>query len=197
MQVRGRWSGHASQRARQLAILRGAGQVFAETGYDYAGMDAIALAAGVSKVTVYAHFHDKARLFEAVMDYWLNELPTPALTVAPDSGLREQLSVVVRELRHQVEHPAERAITRTLERSVLAPPSALSKRWEQRHLPYQRYLEAVLAHRCRCESPALAARQFLLLVLGSLKTPPDADDEAMAALDVFLRAYPECHGTAG
>lgn len=188
----GRWSGDASRQSRRLAILHGAGQVFAEAGYDRAGMDAIALAAGVSKVTVYAHFRDKAGLYEAVMEHWLDELPAPVLAPRADAGLREQLSEVVRELQRQAAHPAALAIARTLARSAQAPPLEHSERWRQRHEPYQRHLEKLLARHCGCDDPALAARQFLMLVGGGLE--PSAavpGEEAMAALEVFLRAYPE------
>ncbi|MEV6816424.1 TetR/AcrR family transcriptional regulator [Micromonospora sp. NPDC051296] len=48
------------------AILDAALAEFLEHGYVAAGMDRIAARAGVSKVTVYAHFADKRTLFEAV-----------------------------------------------------------------------------------------------------------------------------------
>ena len=197
MTTGGRWSGSASRHSRQLAILRGAGHVFAEVGYDHAGMDAIALAAGVSKVTVYAHFHDKAGLFEALMEHWLSELPVPTFILGDDVGLREQLLEVVSELRRQAAHPAAQAIAQTRARSVLAPPLAHAQRWEQRHQPYQQHLEALLTRHCRCKQPALAARQFLTLILDSLQPSATGDtDETIAAIDAFVRAYPEQHSPA-
>lgn len=53
---------------KRRAILDAALDVFLENGFVGAGMDDIASAAGVSKVTVYHHFMDKQGLFVAVME---------------------------------------------------------------------------------------------------------------------------------
>ena len=59
--------------ARQLspektaAILEGATRIFLEEGYAGTTMDRVAAAAGVSKPTIYSHFHDKEGLFNALM----------------------------------------------------------------------------------------------------------------------------------
>lgn len=49
------------------AILDGAMQEFLVHGYAATSMDKIAAAAGVSKATVYSHFHDKVGLFTALI----------------------------------------------------------------------------------------------------------------------------------
>jgi AcrR family transcriptional regulator len=51
--------------AKRRQILAGARHVFGELGFERASVDVIALRAGVSKATVYSHFHDKKRLFVA------------------------------------------------------------------------------------------------------------------------------------
>ncbi len=48
------------------AIFRAAMREFLDQGYVAANMDRIAAAAGVSKATVYSHFHDKGGLFTAL-----------------------------------------------------------------------------------------------------------------------------------
>ena len=54
---------------KRAAILAAAKQLFPEQGFDGTSMDAIATAAGVSKLTVYSHFTDKEGLFvEAIRD---------------------------------------------------------------------------------------------------------------------------------
>ena len=52
---------------KRVAILDAATRVFLSAGYGSASMDAIARHAGVSKQTIYAHFGDKASLFEAIV----------------------------------------------------------------------------------------------------------------------------------
>lgn len=52
---------------KRRAILRGALTVFARDGYSRASIDAIAAEAQVSTRTIYNHFHDKAELFQTVI----------------------------------------------------------------------------------------------------------------------------------
>lgn len=55
----------ASPKRRQ--ILAGAREVFRETGFERTSVDQIAARAGVSKATVYNHFHDKKALYVAYL----------------------------------------------------------------------------------------------------------------------------------
>ena len=52
---------------KTAAILEGATRIFLADGYAGTTMDRVAAAAGVSKPTVYSHFHDKEGLFNALM----------------------------------------------------------------------------------------------------------------------------------
>lgn len=53
--------------AKTEAILDGAMQEFLANGFAATSMDRVAAAAGVSKATVYSHFHDKMGLFTALI----------------------------------------------------------------------------------------------------------------------------------
>jgi AcrR family transcriptional regulator len=53
--------------AKRRQIIDGARGVFLSRGFDAASMNDIARAAGVSKGTLYVYFHDKERLFEAIV----------------------------------------------------------------------------------------------------------------------------------
>ncbi len=53
--------------ARDVRLLDVATRLFMERGFDGTSIDAVAEAAGVSKPTVYAHYHDKRDLFAAVL----------------------------------------------------------------------------------------------------------------------------------
>ncbi|WP_327286874.1 TetR/AcrR family transcriptional regulator [Streptomyces sp. NBC_01198] len=63
-------------------ILHTAKDVFLETGFERASMDALAARASTSKRTLYAHFESKDKLFLAVVDLvrelYLDRLRTPA-----------------------------------------------------------------------------------------------------------------------
>lgn len=82
---------------KTAAILSGAMQVFLEQGYVGTTMDRVAAAAGVSKPTVYSHFHDKETLFNALIEqcvqktHWAT-LPPEMLhpsAVPPETVLRQ------------------------------------------------------------------------------------------------------------
>jgi TetR/AcrR family transcriptional repressor of mexJK operon len=52
---------------KRASIVGGAKEVFLGSGFEGASMDAIAAAAGVSKMTVYRYFHGKEELFAGVI----------------------------------------------------------------------------------------------------------------------------------
>ncbi len=86
---------------KSAAILEGAMQVFLEQGYVGTTMDRVAAASGVSKPTVYSHFHDKETLFNALIEqcvkktHWATlppEMLQPSLhpsAVPPEKVLRQ------------------------------------------------------------------------------------------------------------
>jgi TetR/AcrR family transcriptional repressor of mexJK operon len=93
-------TGLRAERKRR-AIVAAAREIFVRDGYD-AGVDLIADAAGVSKVTIYNHFGSKEQLFTEVVreafDQALGgaaELSLTSLTGPED--LRERLAAVARE----------------------------------------------------------------------------------------------------
>lgn len=55
------------------AILKAAGIVFAENGYEATSLEAIAAEAGVTKATVYYHFDSKEAIYGAVLTRYLVE----------------------------------------------------------------------------------------------------------------------------
>lgn len=59
--------GRPKDLGKRQAILDAATEIFLARGFAGASMDAVAEAAGVSKVTVYAHFADKDDLFSAMI----------------------------------------------------------------------------------------------------------------------------------
>jgi TetR/AcrR family transcriptional regulator, mexJK operon transcriptional repressor len=82
---------------KRAAILKAAQELFPSKGYDAVSMDAIAQAAGVSKLTLYSHFTDKDALFvEAVGEFCEHQLPHQAFEFHPDMGVREALLVIAR-----------------------------------------------------------------------------------------------------
>ncbi|KAM3091600.1 TetR/AcrR family transcriptional regulator [Phormidesmis sp. 146-35] len=58
---------------KTAAILEGAMRVFLKQGYVGTTMDRVAIAAGVSKPTLYSHFQDKEGLFNALTAQWVQK----------------------------------------------------------------------------------------------------------------------------
>ena len=87
---------------REQLILRVAGQVFAEGGYDRASMDRIAERVGVSKPMLYAYFGSKEGLYVAYIERTGAELVQRLLDADRD-GSRGRLRAVIGEFLAFVE----------------------------------------------------------------------------------------------
>jgi AcrR family transcriptional regulator len=92
-------------------ILTGARAAFAELGFERATVDDIAARAGVSKATVYNHFHDKRALFIATFD-------------AAAEGMRAELKAVLAEPSNELERTLQRVGERII--SIFVSPAALA-----------------------------------------------------------------------
>lgn len=84
----------AAEDAKEAAIISAARKTFLERGFDAASMDAIALAAGVSKRTVYNRFRSKEDLFAAAILHTCQRLlpldiETIEANLPPEAFLRE------------------------------------------------------------------------------------------------------------
>jgi len=77
---------------KRRAIARAATRIFLARGFQGASMDAIARAAGVSKLTLYSHFGDKDRLFQEIVRARCDAYNRPEsydalLALSPRAGL--------------------------------------------------------------------------------------------------------------
>lgn len=97
--------------AKRSQILTGARDAFIELGFERATVDDIAARAGVSKATVYNHFHDKRALFSATF-------------AAAADHLRDELRAVLSEPSSDLERTLQRAGERIL--SIFVSPNALA-----------------------------------------------------------------------
>lgn len=83
-------SGRPKDIAKREAIITAARALFASQPFDLVTMEAVAARAGVSKMTVYSHFHDKETLFETIV-LATSEQMIAALAKPRAGGLRQQL----------------------------------------------------------------------------------------------------------
>nr|WP_042198714.1 TetR/AcrR family transcriptional regulator [Kibdelosporangium sp. MJ126-NF4]CEL23508.1 Transcriptional regulator, TetR family [Kibdelosporangium sp. MJ126-NF4]CTQ89122.1 Transcriptional regulator, TetR family [Kibdelosporangium sp. MJ126-NF4] len=105
-------TGKRAERSRQ-AIVTAARELFIRDGFD-AGMDQIAAAAGVSKVTVYNHFGSKEELFTEVIGQAMGEAHETMAEVrarlADTGDIREALLHTARALVAAATDPTRMAL---------------------------------------------------------------------------------------
>lgn len=185
---RARWYRHRQQQRSE--IIRAAGNVFSECGYDRASMRMVAEMAELAKPNLYAYFRGKSVLLDAVVECWMAALPTPKLDYANGKTLRLHLTKASRELLRQARHPASIAFERMMARSSVVP-EIHCERWRQRYSVHLDFLQRVLADRCYANDAALAASQFVLLTVGDAtpELPVESDEHrAVAAIELFSRS---------
>jgi TetR/AcrR family transcriptional regulator, mexJK operon transcriptional repressor len=193
--------------ARDVRLLDVATRLFMERGFDGTSIDAVAEAAGVSKPTVYARYHDKRDLFAAVLRgrirKWLAPLSAAAEAQAVE-GSSKSVKTTLHELsRHLVAYtlaPEAGTLQRILSAQAVQFPDLAKLANEEGWLRMVRGVSAILRQsaargQIKVDDPELAADMFLNLVLGHPKrlalygiaTDPETEERhRKAAVDFFL-----------
>ncbi len=191
---------------KRQAVLGAAQELFLAQGYAATSMDAVAQAAGVSKLTVYSHFGDKEGLFRAAIESHCDAtLPHVAFEFQPAGDLREQLLGIARAFRALMFSPEAVALHRVLIAEV-QPDGELARafyaagpcRTIDEFAGFLRGAHA--AGRLEITDFSAAASQFFAMLKGEthlcrligLPSPHDAravDAQIAGVVDMFLRAY--------
>ncbi len=170
-------------------------------------MDAIAAAAGVSKLTVYSHFKDKESLFTEAVRARCTELMPPELFEIDLSGsLREQLAVIARAFFALIMSDESILLHRLLTSGVGSSTKLAQMFWEAGPLVIQGGFAEFLRREVEAgqlEVPDVprAASQFFCLLKGELHarllcgccgapfSQAEIDEHLQATVDLFVRAY--------
>jgi len=100
---------------KRAAILQAAKRLFTTQGFDGTSMDAIANAAGVSKLTVYSHYQDKERLFVAAVECVCQEqMPSEIFNADLKGPIRRRLLTIARAFFALITSEAAVAVHRTI-----------------------------------------------------------------------------------
>ena len=191
---------------KRAAILNVAKRLFTTQGFDGTSMDAIAAAAGVSKLTVYSHFQDKERLFAAAVECVCAEQMPAEIFMADLKGpIRKQLVTIAKAFFALITSDEAVAVHRTIVANARQSPKLAELFWEAGPKRTQRAFESFLRDEVQggtLEIPDLhrAATQFFCLLKGELHarmefgccgqvTEQEIDDHVDATVDFFLRAY--------
>jgi TetR/AcrR family transcriptional regulator, mexJK operon transcriptional repressor len=192
--------------ARDVRLLDVATRLFMERGFDGTSIDAVAEAAGVSKPTVYARYHDKRDLFAAVLRgrirRWLAPVSAAAEAEATETSPKSIKTTLHELSRHMVAYtlaPEAGALQRILSAQAIQFPE-LAKTANESWLRAVRGVSSILSQSAarghiKVDDPELAADMFINLVLGhpkrfalyGLATDPETEERhRKAAVDFFL-----------
>jgi AcrR family transcriptional regulator len=206
--ARAQGPGRPKDMEKRGAILAAAQKLFTRSGFEGTSMDAIAQAAGVSKLTVYSHFGDKDSLFREAAQTCCGELmPEQVFDFQSGSDVRVALGAIA--LAHS--RVLANAELSALFRAVLGDcgadgdPRLGRLVWEVGPGRAQQKIEhfltqAVAAGGLEIKDIPMAAGQFLALLRGDLPLrrlficanvceEADIRRNAEAAVEMFLRAY--------
>ena len=193
--------------ARDVRLLEVATHLFMERGFDGTSIDAVAEAAGISKPTVYARYHDKRDLFAAVLRKrirdWLAPLSAAAEAQATEAKPKSIKTTLHELSRHMIAYtlaPEAGACQRILSAQAAQFPELAKLANEEGWLRAVRGVSSILRQsaargQIRVDDAELAAHMFLNLVLGhskrltlySIPTEPETEERhRKAAVDFFL-----------
>lgn len=164
--------GRPKDMEKREAILDAAMRLFAERGLEGVPTEAIAAAAGVSKVTIYANFKDKSAILEAIVCRETERLSRKVAEIAQSDGsLSDRLTRVGLALMAMLSEPCHLALDRCLSMEALRSPD-LARRFFEAGPGHMRSLlagmldEAVAAKEITLGSTVTAAEDLLALWLG-------------------------------
>ncbi|MCW2267835.1 HTH-type transcriptional regulator AcrR [compost metagenome] len=198
--------GRPKDLVKRQAILEAAKQLFLTLGYASTSMDAVATAAGVSKLTVYSHFTDKETLFTAAISATCTAQLPELIFELPDGAPLEQVLLNI-GCGFQALISSEQSVqlTRLIMTLGTQDPKLSQIFFEAGPLRVLREMEALLRRvdqrgLLRIEHPDKAAEHFFCLLKGApnyrllLGYAPALDAEATQAhveevVRMFLNAY--------
>jgi len=206
MSVPRRVAGREEPVGKAETILAAAERAFLASGFGAVTMDAIAREAGVSKATVYAHFHGKEELFGAVIAH-LSERRFGGFSAdALDPlDIAASLTTIARRFLDLVLSPEAIALNRIIIGEVIRFPVLGQVFWAAGPERIRAQIEAFLRGAAEAGSLAisdarLAAEQFVVLARGEIhlrslmRLEDPADPAALgaaaaSAVATFLRAF--------
>lgn len=191
---------------KRQQILDGARKAFQELGYERASVDVIASRTGVSKATLYNHFHDKSALFVACFEQGSNQM---------QADLEALFAETSDDLETALQAAGERMLAKFLSREAVALyrsaldgfrlPEIGKMLYERGPRVTHELIAAALSRWAargllRVDDPYYAAVQFVNLCHGDVMmrlhlgvlqeaSPEDVRATVRRAVQTFLRAF--------
>jgi TetR/AcrR family transcriptional repressor of mexJK operon len=197
--------GRPKDSTKREAIVAAARSLFASEPFDLVTMEAVAMQACVSKMTVYSHFHDKETLFETIVAATADQMIGSLSAPESDDGLRERLIAVGTAFLGVILGSDICRMAHTLPLALRANRKLADRFYAAGPGRVRDALAAIIAAAAErgelaVDDPDRAADDLVSLWEGSmpakiafglagLNTPEEIRQRALRGTDVFLRAY--------
>lgn len=194
--------GRPKDPAKRRAILDAAKGLFLSGGFAGTSMDAVAAAAGVSKLTVYSHFSDKSTLFSAAIGAKCeSQMPLPMFALEKGDSIEAVLKRIGTAFLAMVDGEDSIRLMRLLCAVAPREPEMAELFFEagprrtlgQMECLLQRAVELELL---RLEDPAAAAEHFFSMLMGCRNTQvligcsePPTEAEIRERVDKVVRFF--------
>lgn len=193
-----------SDAAKRRAIIEAAAGSFFDVGFAATSIEQVAALAGVSKVTIYNHFHDKRSLFAASVERECEKMRDTFRLDTPKSGnLAQRLTAIGEAMVAFLSRPEmvqfERRIAAETEQEPEVGLAFLKAGPHRMKAAFTMLLQAMQdAGEVDIADHALAAEQFASMCKGmgdldrrfGLPRDPERDRQRIAgAVEVFCAAY--------
>ena len=186
---------------KQLAILDAAAEVLAERGFN-ASIEEVARRAGVSKQTIYNHYHSKTELVRVLVERRRNELTATLDDAPPDQSVEITLARYATGILEAMLSPSALQMLRMAITGSTEMPELGRAIYEAGIGAASRRLADYLSSRTELdiENPKRAADVFVGMATGRLQTrllmgvesgfePGQVPARAAEAAQRFVRAY--------
>ncbi len=194
----------SGRESKREAILDAAHKVFLEVGFGATSMDAIAVAAKVSKQTVYNHFGSKEELFAAMIRNVCDRMLTVFEEAAKSGKPEDTLRAIARQIVKKVLEPDRLALYRLLIAESQRFPELGHIFYESGPQVTRKYLADYFTEQnargtMHVANPAITADQFFGLLsgcypkaqlsIGPVPSPEYIEAYVENAVSMFMSAY--------
>jgi AcrR family transcriptional regulator len=178
--------------------------LFLEHGYEGTSMNAIARAAGTTKVSLYARFPSKDVMFNAVVAWALGRSDWPVAEPEPPDldDLEGALTAIAHAALRRALHPAMVKVSRLAIAQADRFPDLARRTHATAGSPRQHLVAELLRRHAAtgaivADEPDILAQHFITMVAGGparlasfgiAHTPESQDHHTRVAIDLFLRA---------
>jgi TetR/AcrR family transcriptional regulator, mexJK operon transcriptional repressor len=198
--------GRPKDMAKRQAILEAAKTLFLSNGYASTSMDAVAVEAGVSKLTVYSHFTDKETLFSAaVIAKCEEQLPVMYFELPDGMPVEKVLLNIARGFHVLINSDESVNLHRLMMTSGSQDPKLSQIFFEAGPQRMLQGMERLLSKidqsgALNIDKPLTAAEHFFCLLKGTANfrllygcggqlSADDAEEHVQEVVGLFMRAY--------